>query len=191
MHAQAQSPGNVAIVDLAYIFEQHQGFKVRSDALKGEAETAEAVLKREGEALRQLVDKLNEFKPGSPEYKQMEEEIAKREADLKVKLHIQRKEFIQKEAKVYYTVYQEIFQEVQAFCQANGIMLVLRFDGNSIDPDNPPEVVKQMQKLVVYNDRQIDITPIILERLARRQPTAQVPGNQGVRQPPAGIPPRR
>ena len=46
----------------------------------------------------------------------MEEEIARREADLSVKVQLQRKEFLMREAKIYNTIYQEIEQEVDYYC---------------------------------------------------------------------------
>lgn len=184
-HARAQQrpvAPTIAILDMTYIYENHQGFQARRDSLKHDAERTEGELKQERDAIKQLAAGLQDFRSGTLEYKQLEEQIAKREAELKVRLQLQQKEFMQREAKIYWLVYQEILDEVRNYSERNGIALVLRFNGDPIDPDNPPEVVKQLNKPVVYYNRAIDITPVILERLHARQPSAT--------RPPQSVPPQ-
>ena len=192
--AQAPAPPSVAIIDMTYIFEKHPGFQARRDQLRGLVEQAENDVKGRQEELKKLVDRLNEYNPGTPEYKQLEEEITKRDADLKVKVQLSKKEFLLQEAKMYYTVYQEIADETRMYAERAGIQLVLRFNGDQIDTNNPQEVLKELNKAVVYSNPSIDITPIVLQQIERRQgQPAATTGARPVQQVPGapGAPPRR
>lgn len=180
---------NIAIIDLTYIFENHQGFLARRESMRAEVQRAEDEVKRSRDEMKRLADKLEGFKPGSPEYKQLEEELSRLSANLNVNMQLKKKDFLLTEAKMYYAVYQEILDEVKLFAERNGIALVLRFNGEPIDTDNPQEVLKELNKSVVYHNRSIDITPIVLEQLNRRQANTNI----GAR-PPANqqqVPPRR
>lgn len=195
--AQAPRPPQptVAIIDMTYIFEKHPGFQARRNSLRAEVEQAEVDVKARQEEIKKLVDRLNDFNPGTPEYKQLEEEITKRDADLKVKVQLSKKDFLLHEAKMYYTVYQEISDETRMYAERNGIQLVLRFNGDQIDMNNPQEVLKELNKAVVYSHPSIDITPIIVEQIERRQghPAATTGARPPVQQVPGapGAPPRR
>jgi len=191
--AAAQAPpASVAIIDMTYIFENHPGFQSRRNALRGQVEQAEIEVKGRQEEIKKLVDRLNDFSPGTPEYKQLEEDITKRDADLKVKVQLSKKDFLLHEAKMYFTVYQEIADETRMYAERAGIQLVLRFNGDQIDTNNPQEVLKELNKAVVYSNPSIDITPIVLEQIKRRQsaPAATTGARPPVQQVP-GAPPRR
>lgn len=189
--AQAPPPP-VAIIDMTYIFENHPGFQARRNALRGQVEQAEVDVKGRQEEIKKLVDRLNDYSPGTPEYKQLEEDITKRDADLKVSVQLSKKDFLLHEAKMYFTVYQEIADETRMYAERAGIQLVLRFNGDQIDTNNPQEVLKELNKTVVYSSPSIDITPIVLEQIKRRQsaPAATTGARPAVQQVP-GAPPRR
>ena len=166
-------PGNIALLDVTYIFEKHPRFKATMDEMKGDVQRAEGEVKKEGETLRALMEKLAGFK-GTPDYKKMEEDIAKRDADLKLRIQLQRKEFVQREARIYLNVYREIQDEVDYYCRQNGVDMVLRFSGDPVDVDNPNSVLGFVNKPVVWYDKSRDITPIILDNLRRRGPVENV-----------------
>jgi Skp family chaperone for outer membrane proteins len=136
--------------------------------LQADMERAEQQMKKERDSLRVLSERLNDYRAGTAEYKQLEEEMAKRSADLTVRFQLQKKEFTKTEAKTYYMVYQEIQQEVDAYAQANGIAAVLKFKSELADVDKPDEVLTELNKPVIWYARNLDITPLILESLNRR-----------------------
>jgi Skp family chaperone for outer membrane proteins len=175
--AQPGAAPNVALLDVSYIFKKHPRFKSMMEEMKTDVERAESDVNREKNTLRDLVGKLESFRKGSDDYKAMEEEIAKREADLTVRVQLQRKDFLQREAKIYHSIYQEIAQEVDYYCKSNGIDMVLRFNGDPVDVDKPDSVLSFINKPVVWYDPNRDITPIILENLIKRGGT-QVQGTR-------------
>ncbi|HEX3655176.1 MAG TPA: OmpH family outer membrane protein [Pirellulales bacterium] len=185
----------VAILDLTYIFKNHTRFQQMSNDMRREVEAAENALKGDREAYQQLTQKLEQYKRGTPEYRALEEELAKKAAELNLQVNIQKKNFLEQEAKIYYTVYQEVIDCVKYYSDTAGVSLVLRFNGDPIDRNDPQEVLKELNKSVIYYNRSIDITPIILEKLNSYQPKAggysnanqQIPGQP---LPPQGLPRR-
>lgn len=161
--AQQRSTPQVAIIDLAYIFNNHTRFKMMSDELRRDVEAAEQELKNNKAYLQKMAEKLEGFNRSSDEYRQTEEDIAKRSAELQVQVQLQKKEFFEKEAKIYYTVYQEVMEQVKYHADKHGIVLVMRFNGDPLDENDPQGIQKELNKAVLYYNKVIDITPIILD----------------------------
>ena len=178
MAAQAGSAPNIALLDVSYIFKNHPRFKSMMEEMKTDVTRAESDVNKERDTLRKLVEQLEGFRKGTPDYKAMEEEVARREADLSVKVQLQRKDFLMREAKIYHTVYQEIAQEVDYYCANKGIDMVLRFNGDPVDVDKPDSVLSYINKPVVWYDKSRDITPIVLDALVKRGGGAPAAGNQ-------------
>jgi Skp family chaperone for outer membrane proteins len=166
--AQAGAAPNIALLDVSYIFKNHPRFKAMMEEMKSDVERAEADVNRDRDNLRKLVEQLDSFRKGTPDYKNMEEDIARKEAELTVRVNLQRKEFLSREAKIYFTVYQEIEQEVNYYCANKGVDMVLRFNGDPADVNKPDSVLSYINKPVVWYDKNRDITYPILESLTKR-----------------------
>jgi Skp family chaperone for outer membrane proteins len=167
----------VAILDLAYIYANHVRFKELNEAMRREVMAAEEELKGNKEDLQKLVDKLDDYRRNSPEYRDLEEEITRKQAKLQADVNLQKKAFMEMEAKNYFTVYQEVTDAIKSYCEKHGILLVLRFNGDPIDADNPQEVVKALNNTVLHYHKEIDITPHILAMVnkSRKGPSNPVP----------------
>jgi Skp family chaperone for outer membrane proteins len=83
-----------------------------------------------------------------------------------------RKEFLEREAKVYYQTYLEVVDAVKYYAKRQNIGLVLRFNGEPVDPNRRDDVLREINKPVVVQD-QIDITPDVLALLNRDQSGTQ------------------
>lgn len=178
--------GAIALLDVSYIFEKHARFKMMMNDMKSDVERAEAEVQAERETIRKLIERLEQFR-GTQDYKAMEEEVAKRQGDLAVRIQLQKKEFLQREARIYHTVYQEILQEVEYFCSTNGIEMVLRFNGDAVDVERPDSVLAFINRPVVWYSKDRDITGYILKALNDRALQATGPAPGGTR--PAPTPP--
>jgi outer membrane protein len=180
--AQAAVPP-VAIIDLTYVFSHHNRFTTLTNAMKADVESAETALKTERDSINKLAKTLDDYKKGTPEYKQLEQSLTRKQADLSLKVNMQKKDFLERESKIYYSVYEEILDMVKYYSEKNGIVLVIRFNGDPPDRNNPQEVLKELNKSVVYSNPAIDITPVIVEMLNQNGQPA------GAKAPPAAIPP--
>ncbi len=72
--------------------------------IKTDMEAADAAMKKEREALKGMAESLEQFRSGTPDYKRLEEEIARRQANLATQVQLQKKDFLLREARVHYTV---------------------------------------------------------------------------------------
>lgn len=162
--APTGQPGpQVALLDLAYIFANHVRFKQLSDALRRDVEAAEAELKNNKAALQKMADQLESYNRGTPEFRQLEEDLAKRNAEIQVQVGVQKRDFFEQEAKMYFSVYQEIMEQVRYYSDKHGILLVMRFNGDPLDENDPQGIQKELNKAVLYHNKMIDITPYILD----------------------------
>ncbi len=98
---------------------------------------------------------------------------------------LKRKEFMQKEARLYFNAYHEISDEVNYFCQQNGIALVLNFNGDSIHEENPDDVARGITNKVVYYNKSLDITRVHRAAVRQTDPRAADNSPMGVQQFPA------
>ena len=186
LNAQAPNPAganaakfNVAVVDISYIFKNHQRFKSTMESMKKEMEGIETDLKADREKIATLEQERNTFGAGTAEYKQRDEEVARQMANFNLKMGKLRKDFLEREAKVYYQTYLEVVDAVKYYAKRQSIGLVLRFNGEPVDPNRRDDVLREINKPVVVQD-QIDITPDILALINRDTGTPSTPAAPGV-----------
>lgn len=153
---------NVALLDVGYIFKNHKGFETQMDAMKADVANFEEGLKQQQQQIQAAGKQISSYKPGSPDYKRIEEQTTKQLADLKVKTQLKRKEIMENEAKIYLATYKQVYAAVEAYAKKNRIDLVLRYDRetNSGNAD-PRETLKIINRPVIYNDA-LDISDAIL-----------------------------
>lgn len=166
--AQAHSAGPVnavAVIDVGYIFKNHAGFKSAMDRMKDEVMAAENGLKSERDRINGLMEQIKGFNVGTPEYKKLEAEIAKAQGDFNVNAQLQKKDFMEREAKVYLQVYGQIEKAVEQFAREHRIAVVHRFDGEPVDNSDRNQILRGITKPIVYLEPGIDITPDILKML--------------------------
>lgn len=201
MYASAQMPARpparpayggspVALIDVSRVFKEHVRFKAHMNQMKADVERAESEVKSMRTSMMQLARKLEDWRSGSPEYKGLEEEITQRQADLAVRVQLQKKDFLQREAKIYYQTYQEVLYEVDNFAKHNGISMVLRFNGDSVNMAVPQSVLQHINKPVVWYARDRDITNLVLDRLNGPVRNPQISDDRGRPRPNVVIPPR-
>jgi len=189
--AHAQNAG-VAIIDLGYIFKNHAGFQAATTEMRKEVEAADTDFKNKKEMIRKMIEKIESYNKGSVEYKQLEEEITKAQAALGLEVNRAKKNFVERESKIYYEVYQQVLDEVKRYAETAGVVLVLRFNGDPADKNNPEEVLRNVNQAIVYYHQTIDITPIIRDRLNGQAPRAIAPTGQApTTSSRPGVPPRR
>ena len=169
---------NIAVVDISYIFKKHERFKATMEQMKKEMETIEGELKSDREKIAAQEQQRNQFNAGSAEFKKMDEDIARQMAEFNLKMGKLRKEFLEREAKVYYQTYLEVVDAVKYYAKRQSIGLVLRFNGEPVDPNRRDDVLREINKPVVVQD-QIDITPDVLALINREQSGGAPAGQTG------------
>lgn len=157
----------VAVIDIGKVFKTHPRFNQAMEAMKRDVQQSQAELQNKAKEIDAQREKLKMYKPDSVEAKQTEATILELQAAGQLEATKKKKDLLDREAKLYFEVYEEIKQEVNAFMQQYGIALVLRFNSDSIDVKNRPAVLEYVNRPIV-DQRRIDITAQIVERIARR-----------------------
>jgi len=165
----------IAVIDITYILDHYARLKQATEAFKRDMENAETSLKKERESMAKKAEELKTKKPGTPDFKALEESLIKMESDWKLKVNRQKSEFAEREAKNYLTAYREISEQVKLYADRNNISLVLRFNGAPVDPNNREAVQAEVFKMVMYHHRDIDITDQVLGELNRNAAVASPP----------------
>ncbi|MGI9515426.1 MAG: OmpH family outer membrane protein [Pirellulaceae bacterium] len=166
LQAQETSNGGmVAVLDVAKVFEANALFNQRMDAIKAEAEQFKAQMEAEQQRLQQMAEQGKDYKPGSPELKQLEADVEAQAAQMRTKARQTNTDMLNREARIYYDTYTQMQQVVGGMSDQFGISLVIRFDSKSIDPENRGEVIQGVNRNVVYQ-KNLDLTTMVIEKMA-------------------------
>lgn len=163
--AQDSAPHRVAVVDVAYIFKNHPGIKAQVAKVEGELKAYDSELKQKREQLTTTAAKLKTLTPGSPEYAQLEEQLAGMDSKLRLDMARKRKELADAEAKIYYDNYQQIAAGVKFLATHYKINLVLRYNSEEMKKDQGESVIRGVMKNIVYHDASLDMTPGVMQYL--------------------------
>jgi Skp family chaperone for outer membrane proteins len=185
--AGPMTAGPVALLDVSRIFKEHARFNGMMEEMKAYVQQVETWVKTQRDELRVQAEQMKDLQPGSQQYKDTEVALAKRQSDVQIEMQRQRKELMQREAKIYFNVYNEVQQEVEAVAAARGFVIVLRFNGDQVDVEQPDDVLRDINKSVIWFNRGVDITDEVLARIKSRsqQPANTATGSTENRQ---GIP---
>jgi len=186
--ASAQTGTNVAVIDIPYIFKNFTRFKQSIDDIKKDIDNYKQYVDEQQKKLRAEAEKLELYRPGTKEYKDVEESIARLKLEVQLESAKRQKEFMEREAQVYFNAYREVEAAVTDFAQRNRIGLVLRFSSEEMDPSQRDSIMQGINRIVVYQDR-LDITNMILDLLNRGTPQVRQTQNSGPVAP--QIPPRK
>lgn len=169
----AAGSSNIAVIDISRIFKNHAGFKAQMEGMKKEVEAFEASLRNRGKQIEQLRSQLTQFKSGTENYKRVEEQMAKIAAEGQAQTQLKRKDFLEREAKIYYNTYMQVSKAVEQFAQRNSIKLVVRFNSEPIEGTDRNSVLEGVNRAVVYQQN-LNITDFVLQMLNRN--VARKPG---------------
>ncbi|MEM6470632.1 MAG: OmpH family outer membrane protein [Planctomycetota bacterium] len=166
--AQESAPHRVAIVDVAYIFRTHEGIKSQMSAVEANLKAYDAELKQKREELKRMAAKLKDLNPGTAEYAALEEQFAEMDSKLRLDMARKRKELADAEAKVYFQNYQHIAEGVKFLAEYYKINLVLRYNSEEMKQDQGQSVLRGVMKNIVYHDKELDMTPGVMQYLDRK-----------------------
>ena len=167
----AASGSATAVIDIPYIFKNHARFKAQINDIKTDIDGYKEFVDAEQNKIRKEREKLDQFKPGTQEYKQVEENVARMGVELQLAGAKRQKDFMEREAMIYYNAYREVETAVSEFAARSGISLVLRYSAEPMDPTKKETIMQGINRIVVYQNR-LDITQYIIDRLNRNTPPA-------------------
>ena len=164
-NANAQT--KVAIVDVGTIFKQHPFFAGQLEALKKQADGFKKQAMQAQQALAQSAQALQDLKPDSVDFKTKQTELAKQAAALQVEQNGLMQKLMEQEAMLHFKTYEQVNTLISAYCDERGIQLVLRYNNQDMDLDQPNSVMQKVNSSVVYHDPANDITQAIIAQLVQ------------------------
>jgi Skp family chaperone for outer membrane proteins len=168
--AQADaSPHRIALIDMARVFKNYKKFEAMRDELKGELTKSEERFKAMAEAIKKEQNDLKQYKEGTEEYSRVEKSLLNHTTQAEAFRKSQQRDLIRKEAQIYKTIYLEVSDAVEKYATYYHFTLVLRFSADELSGDqNPEDVMRGLNRQVVYYRPSDDITNAICEFLNRR-----------------------
>ncbi len=162
---ESKQSGIVAVLDVAKVFKENRDFESKMQSIKSTADQLKASIKQKQDAIKQEAGGLQQFEVGSPERNQMEADLVQKQAKLRTEAHQAEVDLLSKEARVYYDTYQQMQTILSSLSTEYGISLVLRFDSEEVDANNRGEVIKGVNRAVVYQQG-LDLTTMVIEKMS-------------------------
>ena len=178
---------NLAVIDVGLVFEKHVRFKQQMDALKVDIEQADKGFKAQADDMNRGIEQLKTLKPDDPDYRRRETELAKQRVDFESAKQAKNKEIMDRQSKIYLRTYQEVEDAVKQISVRYNIALVIRFNSKPIDSNDPQEILRGIQRPLVYVDTRYDMTGAVTDSLNRSAPTGPLGNTTG----PIGVSPPR
>ena len=159
-------PHRVGLIDMAFVFQEYDKFEALRGDLKEEIERTDAHGRKYLEEIQRLQEQLKALKADSNQYAQLEKQALEIKSKYDGFVASSRRDLMRKESQIYKTVYLETSDAVREFARIYNYTLIMRFSRKSVDDSaSPPEIVKNMNRQVVFFRDDDDITDKILNYL--------------------------
>lgn len=157
----------IALLDMGQVFKEYPKFeRLREDLKKKivekETEAKGAVTKIQSV---QAVLKSGTLKVGSPEYTDKERELTHLTADFEAQRKQTQMELAREEAAIYHTINLEVNDMVRRVAEYKGYTLVLRFNREDLNSNDPQKVAQGLSRQVLYYQTEDDITNFVVHNL--------------------------
>ncbi len=182
-----RSSQTVALLDVNALFKGDDDFKRQTAMMKIDADAAAAKLKQEAESIKAAAEELNKLTVGSPEHTKLRDELFKRQATLQARVQTQKQDFVQREAKIFNSVYHRISAAVVKYAKEKKLNLVLKFNGEPVNESKPEDILRNINNPVVWHSDNLDITPAIAAQLQTAGEKAKEVGRSNAAVP-QGVP---
>lgn len=162
--AQNSNSGMVAVLDVAKVFEGNTVFNSRMEAIKAEANEVKSQMEAEQLAIQQQAENLKTLNQGSPEFNALQAELEQKTVALRTKAVQTNTALLNKEAQIYFDTYQQMQKTVAELASKYNITLIIRWDSKPIDPSKRDEVIKGVNRNIVYQ-KDLDLTSLVIDSM--------------------------
>ena len=139
----------VAIVDIAKVFKEHKEFNAQMLEIKAQIEDFEKEVRTKQAEIKALVP--SEGGSAVPSGSDADK-AGKLSAALQAEVAAKRATFLGEEAKIYFEIYKAIEKETGQICRDRDIGLVLRYNGDAMNPADRASVLQGVNRSVIYKD---------------------------------------
>lgn len=175
--APSNLPHKVGLIDMAHVFKKYKKFEELREDLKTEIAASEEIAKAKQQELQELQNNMKKLTEGSKEFTKAEQELVKKAAEFETFRRNASRDFLKKESQIYLQVYNETSEAVKKYADFYKYTLVIRFNREELDTENPQNLLAGMNRQVVYHKEEDDITISVLDYLNRRHTPAAAPAS--------------
>ena len=165
--ASANRPKEAVVgsIDLEAVFRGYEKVKFHMEGLQAEGMAKEGQLKGFMADARQTAKEMEQFQPGSTDFKTRSAKMTELKAKLESTKQTAEREMQERQIEIMGTFYKEVQAMTRAVAFQNGLTYVLRVSNEALDSANPEAVMAAMARPVVYADPTTDITRTVLYNL--------------------------
>ena len=164
----ANIPHKVGLIDMAYVFKNYKKFESLREELKVEIAESEDKAKSMQKEIAEGQQQLKTYMEGSTEYTKVEKQLVQKAADFENFRRQMSRTFLKKESQIYLQVYNEVSTMVEKYAKHFDYTLIMRFNREDLDTENPQALLQGMNRQVVYYRADDDITKPVLDSLNRK-----------------------
>lgn len=157
----------VAVLNVDRIFKQFTPLQDRLSPLRLDAQELEKTAQLKQVELETTQQKSQRTPAGSADFEKLQVQLARLQTELRLFMERERRNLAKKEADIYVAIFQEMEEEVKKICKTRGIKLVIRQNAGSPKDEKVEEVLKWLNRGVIFEDG-IDITDEVLAALNAR-----------------------
>lgn len=183
----------IGLVDINKIFRDSNEFKDLFARQGQDLEKTRAELQQIAARGKKMNEELSLLKKDSPEFNKVQTEVAKLSAEFDSITKLTQVNNQRREIENYEAVYRQAIDVVSLYAKHYNYTLVLRFNSDPVDGDNPQKLAASIGNPVVYHQPQDDITDAVIEYMNRRYGNPKVATTSGTTGPapqPANAAPR-
>jgi outer membrane protein len=169
------SPGAVGVVDLAKVLKEYQQFQGLREQMRSRVEDKEGQLQKMMNEAKLIRDQQTKLDANSQTYRDNESKLTQKLAEIETFRQQTRRDLITEEATLYHDVYGNVRKAVAWVAEQRGVSLVLRISDDPISPSNPEEVIKAVNRQVLYSHDSLDLTDDVLQVINRSSTAAAKP----------------
>ena len=125
--ASAYAGQTIGLIDVGHIMKNYERLREQKDAMLAGLKAAERETTHRRKAIDEMKQQLSLVPVGSPEYKDLREQIDMSELRLAQLVRAQRTTFVQREAQIYHETYTKIHAEAEGLGRSRGLDMVLNF----------------------------------------------------------------
>lgn len=163
--ADEARPHRVGLIDMAHVFKHYKKFDSLREELKIDISKSESQAKAMAQDLQKLQAELKELKEGSPDFAAKEKQFQGMTLEFESFRKATQREILKEESAIYHTVYMEVADAVRKYSTHYGYTLVLRFNREDLNPEDPQGLIQGMNRQVVFHQPEDDMTDSVLEHL--------------------------
>jgi Skp family chaperone for outer membrane proteins len=160
----------IAVVNLDKLFN---GYKKHAERLQpireGAKELDESVQIRQVE-METAANQLRKAMPGSPDQLRLQQQLVKLQNDLRIFLEAERQKLQKREVSALIATQKDVDAQIKKTSKERGLKLVLRQYPPPEENQPLQEVVKNLNRDVVYHEEGLDITDEVLKALNETKP---------------------